>query len=175
MVPLPTGIPIEVDLGCARGHFLEAMAHLYPNRFFLGVERLKLRYQKTLRRVNSLTNATVWWMDSRQAVETLLPRAGIHTIHISFPDPWPKRRHYRRRLVSSEFLQKCASALTSSGNLRLMTDHPGYFAAMQAAAKACNEFSEEKWENNAEFPLTEFQKRFIVSGAPIYCLVLRKT
>ncbi len=170
----PTGMPVEVDLGCARGHFLEAMARSYPNRFFLGVERLKLRYEKTVRRVASLNNAMVWCVDCRQAVETLLPKARIDTIHISFPDPWPKRRHHNRRLVSPEFLRKCVQLLTSSGRLRLMTDHMGYFAAMQAALQSCNELSEEKWDHREELPPTEFQRRFFMSGIMVYRLALKK-
>lgn len=170
----PPNIPLEVDLGCARGHFLEAMARLYPNRFFLGVERLKTRYEKTLRRVASLNNAMVWCVDCRQAVETLLPKAGIDTIHISFPDPWPKRRHHNRRLVSREFLQKCAQLLTSSGRLRLMTDHEGYFAAMQAAAQTCDELLKEESYHSEELPPTEFQKRFFMSGIMVYRLALKK-
>ncbi|PWU05624.1 MAG: hypothetical protein C5B47_08720 [Verrucomicrobia bacterium] len=168
------GMPIEVDLGCARGHFLEAMARLYPNRFFLGVERLKLRYEKTIRRVASLENAMAWQVDSRQAVKSLLPKARIDTIHISFPDPWPKRRHHNRRLISPAFLQECAQLLNSSGRLRLMTDHSGYFSVMRAAAWVCNELTEVEWDHREEYPMTEFQKRFALSGVMVYCLALKK-
>lgn len=167
-------MPIEVDLGCARGHFLEAMARLYPDRFFLGVERLKRRYEKTMRRIMSLSNAGVWCVDCREVVEWFLPQAGIETIHISFPDPWPKRRHFCRRLVSPEFLQKCEYLLAPGGRLRLMTDHLGYFNTMQAAVGTCGELSEEEWDDGNEIPMTEFQKRFSDSGIPIYRLLLRR-
>ena len=150
------------------------MARLYPHKFFLGVERLKLRYEKTRRRVACFPNAAVWRAECHQAVETLLPRAGIDTIHISFPDPWPKRRHHSRRLVSPEFLRKCISVLVPNGQVRLMTDHLGYFHSMRTAVKGCDELFEEEWNDSQEAPMTEFQKRFVASGIKVHRLALRK-
>jgi tRNA (guanine-N7-)-methyltransferase len=102
----PRRAPIEIDLGCGDGAFLMAMARANPERNFLGIERLLGRASKVCRKVarEDLKNARVLRLEVAHAVSNLLPADSIAAFHLLFPDPWPKRRHHRRRAFTTEFL-----------------------------------------------------------------------
>ena len=121
--------PLEVDLGCGDGSFLMAMAAHYPERDFLGVERLLGRVRKVCRKATrrGLANARVLRLDSRYVVEWLLPEAQVSRLHLLCPDPWPKVRHHRRRLVQADFLEAVRRVLVPGGEFLFMTDHQEYF------------------------------------------------
>src|ERR1700751_3021575 len=95
---------VEVDLGSGPGTFLVEAAQKYPDRNFLGVERLLGRVRKTRRRAFRLgiTNLRVLRMEIQYAVRYLLPKESISRFHLSFPDPWPKRRHTAHRVMDRE-------------------------------------------------------------------------
>ena len=103
----PRCAPIEVDLGCGDGSFLVALAKQNPQRNFLGLERLLGRVRSACRKIacGNLGNARVLRIESSYAVEYLLPPNSVSVFYLLFPDPWPKRRHQRRRLVTEEFLE----------------------------------------------------------------------
>src|SRR5215813_13000370 len=92
---------VEVDLGSGSGKFLVEAAQKYPDRNFLGIERLLGRVRKTRRRAFRLgiNNLRLLRMEMEYAVTYLLPKESIFRFHLSFPDPWPKRRHRARRVV----------------------------------------------------------------------------
>lgn len=85
--------PLEIDLGCGDGRFLQAMAEACPGTNFLGVERLLGRVRKVCRRCEraGLTNVRVLRLETSYAVEWLLPRRSAQRVHLLFPDPWPKK------------------------------------------------------------------------------------
>ena len=93
------------------------MAAQFPERDFLGVERLLGRVRKVCRKATrrKLENARVLRLDSRYVTEWLLPDASVSRLHLLCPDPWPKVRHHRRRLVQVEFLQAVWNALLPGG------------------------------------------------------------
>ena len=107
------GRPLEVDLGCGDGAFLLAMARQFPERDFLGVERLLGRVRKVCKKLtrNGLANGRVLRLESRYTVEWLLPEASLARLHLLCPDPWPKLRHHRRRLVQVAFVEAVRRAL----------------------------------------------------------------
>ncbi len=167
--------PVEVDLGCGDGRFLTAMAGRHPDRNFLGIERLVGRIRSACGKAAraQLPNVRVLLIESAYAVEYLLPPASIDVLHLLFPDPWPKKRHHRRRLVSSDFLAAAHRALAPAGRLRIATDQVDYFQAIRQLA-AASEFRDEVDYGTDNFPLTTFEKHFVAAGAPIYRLRLRK-
>src|SRR5438105_2378990 len=121
--------PVEVDLGCGDGTFLVALAAQNPDRNFLGTERLLGRVRSVCRRIArlNLENVRVIRMESSYAVARLLPPSAISAFHVLFPDPWPKRRHHRRRLFTTEFLDAIDCSLERNGLLHLATDDTDYF------------------------------------------------
>jgi len=167
--------PIEIDLGSGSGKFLVEAGLRYHERNFLGVERLLGRVRKTRRKACqlSLANVRVLRVEIDYAVKYLLPPGSISRFHLSFPDPWPKRRHHSRRLVDEEFFDAIAAALESTGELWVKTDHAEYFRWIEKiGAAACSNFSEVPWEY--DYPNTDFDETFAAGNAPIYRLRLRK-
>ncbi len=168
--------PLEIDLGCHRGRFVVSMAERYPDRRFLGVERQVGRVLRCRAKITRLGLGNAWVI-AGEGLETLrerVPAGGAEVIHVSFPDPWPKRRHHVRRLVNAEFLRAAHGTLAAGGVLRLMTDDAPYFAAMEAAVAASAGFAPVPWDDGREYPETEFQRKFAEIGKPVYRLALRR-
>ena len=167
--------PVEVDLGSGSGRFLIEAARQYPERNFFGVERLLGRVRKTLRCASQfgLSNVRVLRLEIDYTVRHLLAPGSVSCLHLSFPDPWPKRRHHRRRLVDEEFLAASANVLVTGGHLWIKTDHADYFECITKAA-ACqrNLFVSLPWSE--EYPRTDFEETFRSQNLPIYQLRLRK-
>src|SRR5437762_12472070 len=119
--------PLHVDLGCGDGSFLCALAQRLPDKNFLGIERLSARIRSSARKAASLGNVRLLQMESSYAVRYLLPAESVETFYLLFPDPWPKRRHWRRRIITEEFLRAINQALAENGRFLVATDHLDYF------------------------------------------------
>ena len=170
--------PLQVDLGCGDGSFLCELASRYPERNFLGTERLVGRVAKSCRKSANLENVRVLNVESSYAVGYLLPERSVETFYLLFPDPWPKRRHHRRRIVTKAFLESTHRTLENGGVLQIATDQLDYFRQIERLAHASSlqiSLAEEtSSDKNDNFPLTKFERRFSALGAPIYRLTLRK-
>lgn len=167
--------PLEVDLGCGEGSFLLDRATRHPERNFLGVERLlgRVRNVCTRARHRHLENVRVLRLETSYTVHYLLPRRSVSVFHVLFPDPWPKRRHHRRRLIHPPFLEAAASALLENGELRIKTDHEDYFGHIRRVTGNHPGLIETRWEDDDL--LTDFETVFLARGLPIYRLRLLKT
>jgi tRNA (guanine-N7-)-methyltransferase len=164
--------PLQVDLGCGDGSFLFELAQTLPEKNFLGVERLAHRVAKATRKAGRVGNMRVLRSETLYAVEYLIPPESVEMFHLLFPDPWPKRRHHRRRIVSNDFLAAIARALQPGGILRIATDELGYFSSIERAVAAFGGFAPV--EIDRDFPKSTFEKRFSVKGTAIHRLSLRK-
>jgi tRNA (guanine-N7-)-methyltransferase len=171
----PNAAPLVVDLGCGDGSFIAALAAEHPEWNFLGVEKLLGRVRSACRKIAArpLPNARILRVDIESAVTSLLPAGSVEVCHIMFPDPWPKRRHHRRRTVTADLLRAITRVLVPDGVLRLTTDDLPYFEQMQQAAAAVPELAPLAEEVPAELPRSTFERRFVESGLPIYRLSLR--
>ena len=166
----PERQPIEVDLGCGDGSFLVQAAKSSPHHNFLGVERLLGRARKAARKLEraGLTNALVLRIENSYAVQWLFPRATISAYHILFPDPWPKRRHWPRRLLTADFAIALHQSLVAQGEVNLATDHESYFSEMLRA------FANEHWQRidpvvrDAEEWRTDFEREFVKARRTIF-------
>lgn len=171
------GRPLEVDLGCGDGTFLREMAAECPEREFLGVERLLGRVRKVCRKITRgrLANARVLRLDSRYCVEWLLPEASVSRLHLLCPDPWPKVRHHRRRLVQVEFLAAVRRVLEPGGEFLFMTDHAEYFEWACAQVAAFGGFERLEWREDSFFyPKTDFQMQWEAEGKSMHRLRCRR-
>ncbi len=171
------GRPLEIDLGCGDGSFLMELAREFPERDFLGVERLLGRVRKVCRKITrrGLENARVLRLESRYTVEWLLPEASVTRLHLLCPDPWPKLRHHRRRLMQPEFLAAVRRALVPGGEFLFMTDHEEYFqwAADKVAIFGMLDLLE--WPDDAFFyPKTDFQQLWESEGKTMWRMRCRK-
>jgi tRNA (guanine-N7-)-methyltransferase len=165
--------PLEVDFGCHRGTFLLGMAEKYPDRNFLGIEKQTARVEKCLKKIRALGLANVHAVPGTgaEALAALLPEESVSVFHVSFPDPWPKRRHATRRLMGTRFLEEIARVLRQGGILRVMTDDAAYFSEMKALLRP--HWEELDWQEECERPVTAFEKTFVALGLPVHRCAMR--
>jgi len=160
-----TSRALEIDLGCGDGSFLLAMAKHYPERDFLGVERMPGRYEKVTRMITAsgLTNVRILRLESSYTVGWLLPAKSVSRLHLLCPDPWPKEGHARRRLVRlHDFQRGLARVLVEGGEFLLKTDDAPYFADAQEQFEALPEFTKADWPKDAFFyPPTDFEQHWL--------------
>jgi tRNA (guanine-N7-)-methyltransferase len=160
------GHPVEIDLGAGDGGFVLERARRHPERNFIAVERLLGRMRKIWReaQLGGLANLRGLRLESGYVLRWLCPEASVAVLHIMFPDPWPKARHHKRRLIQAGFLEDARKALVPGGEVRFSTDHEGYAAwAREAWEKAPGWRAAETWDWE-EDPLTEFQRLFMIEG-----------
>lgn len=169
--------PLEFDLGCGDGSFLINLAAHHPERDFIGVERLLGRCKKVAKRIKraELENAKILRLDSKYVVEWLLPAESISRIHLLCPDPWPKFKHNRRRLVQQGFLEAVKAALEPGGEFLFMTDHEEYFEWGVERIKASQLFEILPWEEDSFFyPKTDFQIQWEAEGKCMHRIRCKK-
>jgi len=166
--------PLHVDLGCGDGSFICALAERMPERSFLGIERLLGRIRSAARKAAAMVgNVRLLRMENSYAVRYLLPAGSVETFYLLFPDPWPKRRHWRRRIVTREFLRAISQALAENGRFLIATDHLDYFQEIERIARANPDFTMAS-PGAGDLPHTKFEKQFRAQGAAIHWLELRK-
>jgi tRNA (guanine-N7-)-methyltransferase len=171
--PSPTrpDAPLEVDVGCGDGGFLLDLAAAHPDRDFLGLEKLLGRARKVARQAarRGLTNVKAMQIDSPYAVRHLLPPSGVSRLHLLFPDPWPKAKHAKNRLVQPEFCRHVHQLLVPGGEWLFKTDHPDYFNEAVNTIRATGLFSPLPWPPHAfPYPLTDFERQWLAEGKPIH-------
>ena len=164
----PAAQPAELEIGCGDGGFLLQMAQQHPDRNFLGVERLLGRIRKLSKKGQnaSLTNLRLLRLEGRYVMKYLLPEKAFEAIHVYFPDPWPKDRHARHRLVDGEFPQTAARLLKKVGVVHLRTDDVTYFKQMKTVFCAHGGFNEKETPDELAARVTEFEVEFNSQGKP---------
>mgnify|MGYP001189835460 CR=1 FL=1 len=164
----PVQQPVELEIGCGDGGFLFQMAQQYPERNFLGVERLLGRIRKLSKKGQRAGLSNLWLarIEARYVMKYLLPEEALEAVHVYFPDPWPKDRHARHRLIDGEFPQATARLLTKGGVIHLRTDDAKYFKQMQLVFCAHGGFKEEETPDELVARVTEFEKEFNAQGKP---------
>ncbi len=162
----PAAQPLEVELGSGDGSFLVNYAKLHPERNFMGVERLLGRLRKLDRKARraGLQNVSALRIESAYFLEYLLPPQSVSALHIYFPDPWPKRKHRKNRLVNARFTGIAHQALAPKGIVYLRTDDQDYFNQMISVfgANASFELAETPAELSAV--VTDFERNFHTRG-----------
>ena len=158
--------PRCAEIGFGAGDALLAMAGASPERDFLGVEVHEPGVGRLLHRAaaRGLTNLRVIVGDAAEVLARCLPERSLHDIFLFFPDPWPKKRHHKRRLVNPAFVELVASRLVPGGRFLLATDWLPYaehmMAVLEAEAALRNLAGRGRYAPRArERPLTRFERR----------------
>lgn len=126
--------PVEIELGIGKGRFLIEQAMARPQVNFIGTEWANRYYLLVAERVagRKLANVRLLRDDSVHFMAATLPEASISALYIFFPDPWPKTRHNKRRMVQPPFVRHCARVLKDNAPVHLATDHEDYALQMEA-------------------------------------------
>jgi len=160
--------PVDVELGSGDGSFLAQWAAASPDRNFIGVERLLGRLRKVDRKARrlGLGNLRCLRLEGAYVLEWMVAPGSLSGLHVYFPDPWPKRRHWKRRLIQRRFAELAATALRIGGQVFLRTDHEGYFEAMQEAFAGMPEFAAIPTPESLRAVVTDFERDFNARGIP---------
>ena len=120
--------PITLEIGFGDGQHLQQLAADHPEQGFIGIEAYRPGIGRLLHGIadEELNNLRVLIGDAEDIVPRRFPRCSLQHILVLFPDPWPKKRHHKRRLLSTEFLKKLSMTLTTDGQMSIATDCAGY-------------------------------------------------
>jgi len=162
--------PLHLDLGAGDGGFAAALAGAQPSINVLAVERLLGRARKIAKKAwrRGLPNLRVLRLESGYLVKYLIPPSSVSVIHLMHPDPWPKRRHWKHRLVRDEFVEACARILEPGGEIRLTIDHPGYLKDIITCFDRQPALRAFRWIPGADYPRSDFEAHFAEQGKVVF-------
>lgn len=164
--------PLEVDLGAGDGSYTLALAEHYRDRNFLAVERLLGRVQKICRgaKERGLTNLQTLRLESGYTAEWLLPRHSVSRLHLVCPDPWPKAKHHRRRMIQTGFLETVVQLLEPGGVFIFKTDHEDYFEWSKEVIEGFPKLEVTPFPSENFDPKSDFQLQWEGEGKSLQVL-----
>jgi tRNA (guanine-N7-)-methyltransferase len=125
--------PVHIEIGAGKGTFLLNQAKTHSDINFLGIEWARKYYRYAVDRIGrwGLTNVRIIRTEAASFIADFVPDDSVECFHIYFPDPWPKKRHHKRRFVSEANLEQLRRRLKTGGQLRIATDHAEYFEVIE--------------------------------------------
>lgn len=158
--------PCIIEIGFGMGEALTSLATVKPEYNFIGIEVYRPGVGALLKRAAELklTNLRVFCADAVEVLQQAIPDASLHGVHIFFPDPWPKKRHHKRRLIQPEFVSLLTNKLAVNGYLHLATDWEPYaqqmLCVLSAEPRLQNKAGAQQFIPRPDYrPLTKFEQR----------------
>ena len=171
--------PTGLEIGFGMGETTVQIAGARPETNFLGIEVHSPGVGSALRQVQTrqLSNVRVIQHDAVEVVRDMIAPQSLHGIHVFFPDPWPKKRHHKRRLLQPEFVTELARRLEPAGYLHVATDWQAYAEHILEVLSA-----ETLLENTARQyaprppyrPQTKFEARGLKLGHGVWDVIFRR-
>jgi tRNA (guanine-N7-)-methyltransferase len=164
--------PVEVEVGIGKGRFLLALAAAHPEVKYLGLEWANkyLRIAEARAQKRGLTNVRFARVDAREIVERSIPGTSVTAYYVFYPDPWPKKRHHKRRFIRPETVQHLARTLVPGGRVHVSTDHLEYWGRIQEALdghpafERLAAFGDESFPFPPSEPLTNYEAKYRIEG-----------
>lgn len=173
--------PLTLEIGFGNGEVLLEDASEHPDRDYLGIEVHRPGVGRLLNQIQErqLDNIRVICADAMEVIRDRLPSASIDACWIFFPDPWPKKRHHKRRLVQADFLRLLADRLRPGGIVHAATDWEDYaewmLRAFEAEPRLENTAPEDDFAPRPSWrPETKFEHRGLARGHPVRDLIFRR-
>jgi len=177
--------PVELEIGAGKGTFLLGIAQAIPEHNFVGIEwaRAYAEFAADRLRRHQQTNARIVHGEASWWVRCHIPDASLFALHIYFPDPWPKARHHKRRLIQLPFLKEVHRILVPGGKLRLVTDHADYFAHMHEVLNGQTDLKVVPFESpvalkpgapEGSIVGTNFERKYIAEGRTFHAAMAVK-
>ena len=174
--------PIEFEVGSGKGLFMQTAATDHPDRNFVGIEiagkYARFAAAKLARR--GLANAKMLHGDAMRMIQNNIPDESLAAVHVYFPDPWWKKRHFKRRIMNDLFLKRVQQVLKPGGELHFWTDVEEYFdSAIEQVAESTSldgpiEVSEKPAEHDLDYR-THFERRMRKHGESVYRSLYKKS
>lgn len=162
---------VEIEIGCGKGRYLAEAARLRPGSDLVGVERAAKWFRRAVQRAHrsGLPNIRLLQADAFDFLARWVPPGSAAAIHVYFPDPWPKQRHGKRRLLQPALYRLAARGLSTAGRLCLASDVEPYFRNAVEEVAATGLFEPEAWPEDAPDRLpTEFAVKYAREGRPLF-------
>ena len=159
---------LVIEIGFGDGAALIESALKYPDKNFIGIEVYDSGLGQCLNAINQhkIKNIRLIYRDAVEVFEQFIAKKSVEKINILFPDPWPKKRHHKRRLINKRFLALLSKSLINKGIVNVSTDWEDYAQQIELTFKESNQFKEIKSElRNLK---TKFEKRGIKLGHKIF-------
>lgn len=179
----PTPNPIEVEIGTGYGEFMMEYCQKNPHINFIGLDHRFKRSFALAQKLNKLEHKNFKYLRARgERIEFMFEESEVQSVFYFFPDPWPKKRHNKKRLFQKPFLDACHKVLKPGGILYVKTDHDGYFEWMMEELKDEKRFEvllqttdlrNEHPEHFLSQFTTKFEKIFLSQGTLIKSVVLK--
>lgn len=173
--------PIALEIGCGIGDFIVKTALDAPERNFIAIDFYNKGCYKTCRRIDShgLTNVRVLRVEARQFIQERLPKGLLAAVYINCPDPWPKKKHRKRRLVNRQFLEFIRDYLVPGGDFYFATDFDDYgidvAGLLPGMAGYGNCLTPDLYRHELEgYHLSKYMRKFMAEGKMIYFVHYRK-
>jgi tRNA (guanine-N7-)-methyltransferase len=171
--------PLVVEIGFGMGQATAAIAAARPHEDFLGIEVHEPGVGALLQRIDEqqLANLRLVQHDAVEVLQQMIAPATLSAVHVFFPDPWPKKRHWKRRLIQPPFVALLASRLAVGGRLHCATDWQPYAEQMLEVLSAeplLANTADGYAERPAYRPLTKFENRGLALGHGVWDLVFNK-
>ena len=173
--------PIELEIGCGKGGFLLRRARTHPERNHIGIEWANKFYRFAADRMArwGLTNVRIMRTDARHFFIHHMPPAVLSALHVYHPDPWPKKRHHKRRLFTPAFVEAAARTLIPGGRWAIQTDHAEYADAIAEVIAARPEldpieFDDPDFGTIDDRTETNFEIKYLREGRAIHRFAYRR-
>jgi tRNA (guanine-N7-)-methyltransferase len=163
---------VEVEIGIGKGRFLLAIAAARPDVLHFGVEWSNeyLRLVETRAERGNLDNVRFVRADASDLVRRAIPEGSVSTYYVFYPDPWPKKRHHKRRFLQPANVEAMARTLVPKGWLHVATDHDDYWSVIEPLLDSNVAFARQPVFGGPEFPLpidgplTNFEAKYEIEG-----------
>jgi len=173
---------VHIEIGCGKATFLLSQAQAQPDCNFLGIEWASKYYRHAVDRVGrwGLKNVRIIRTEAAQFISDRFIDESVGCFHVYFPDPWPKKRHHKRRLFSPENTKHLLRCLKTGGTIRIATDHADYFQRIQAVLDHHSGVFEQvgfiaaAGTARGERVGTNFERKYLKEQRPIYTIAVRK-
>jgi tRNA (guanine-N7-)-methyltransferase len=173
--------PVTLEIGFGNGESLAALSTAHPERDFLGIEvhRPGVGHLMLLAEAAELRNVRIICRDAVEVLERRIADTSLDEVLLYFPDPWPKKRHHKRRIVQPPFVELIARKLRPGGVFRLATDWQNYAGHMLAVVGACALLANQSQDGGyvarpESRPPTRFEKRGQRLGHEVWDLAFRR-
>lgn len=172
--------PVEMEIGSGKGTFLTEQAKRRPHVNFIGLERARKYWQYASDRLrrNACWNTRLILADAGEFVAEYVPDRCLSAVHIYFPDPWPKKRHHKRRLIRVSFLSHIERVLQNGGRVQILTDHLEYFRQIERGVAASRlelvDYRSPGSAEGGEMVGTNFERKYRREGRPLYNIAALK-
>jgi tRNA (guanine-N7-)-methyltransferase len=173
---------VHIEIGSGKGTFLLNQAKCEPQVNFIGIEWASRYYRLAVDRIGrwNLTNVRIIRTDAARFIAECVPDSSVDCFHIYFPDPWPKKRHHKRRFFNVANTEQLIRCLKTAGTIRVATDYAEYFEQIKTVLSARFgqleeiDFLPTAGAQIGEWVGSNFERKYLREKRAIYTIAVRK-